>query len=258
MRGAYAAGAMMGLQAAGARFDAVYGSSSGACSAAYYAAGQPEGLRIWQEHLDGSKLLRARNLLRGRPYLDLDYLIDDVFARRVPLDVARLRASPAPVWVTMTEARSGRATYWDLRRVRSPLRVLKGSAALPIAYGRPVGFEGESYLDGGLADPIPLRRALADGATRVTVVLTKPLGHRRRPAGRALALVGSLPYPGARRALATMHERYNDALDLIAEAPPGVTIRAIAPPEGLPLSRLMRRADQLRAAVEQGMRDAAP
>src|SRR5581483_1480122 len=138
MRGAYAAGALVGLDAAGERFDAVYASSSGACSAAYLHARQPEGLRIWQEHLDGAKLLRARNLLVGRPYLDLEYLVDEVFARRVPLDLARLRAAEAPLWITLTDARTGRAEYRDLRREADPLRVLKATAALPIAYARPV------------------------------------------------------------------------------------------------------------------------
>lgn len=256
MRGAYAAGALVGLQQAGERFDAVYASSSGACSAAYLAAGQPEGLRIWQEHLDGAKLIRARNLLVGRPLLDLEYLIDEVFAKRVPLDVAKLRAASHPLWITMTDARTGACEYRDLRRVDAPLRLLKATAALPIAYWRVVELEGRSFVDGGMADPIPLRRALEEGATRVTVVLTRPLGYRRPPAKRALTLLGSLPYPGARRTFDTMHERYNDALDLVARPPPGVEVRAIAPPPTLRLSRLMRDADGLRRAVAQGMSDA--
>jgi predicted patatin/cPLA2 family phospholipase len=253
MRGAYAAGAIIGLQQAGERFDAVYASSSGACSAAYFAAGQPEGLSIWREHLDGPKLIRASNLLRGRPLLDLGYLVDEVFARRVPLDVAALRRAPHPTWVTVTHAGTGEAEHRDLRREKAPLETLRASAALPFAYGRTVKLDGARYVDGGLADPIPLRRALEDGADEVTVVLTRPRGYRRPPARRALVALSS-PHRGARRAMATMHERYNQALDL-AEATPGV--RVIAPPPTLRLSRLMRGADELRAAVAQGMSDAA-
>src|SRR5581483_7506668 len=231
-------------------------SSSGACSAAYLHARQPEGLRIWQEHLDGAKLLRARNLLVGRPYLDLEYLVDEVFARRVPLDLARLRAAEAPLWITLTDARTGRAEYRDLRREADPLRVLKATAALPIAYARPVRVEGRPYLDGGMADPIPVRRAVLEGADDVTVVLTKPLGYRRPPASRGTVLVGSLPYPGAAGAFASLHERYNAALDFVAKPPEGVRVRVVAPPPELRLSRLMRRAEDLRRAVAQGVDDA--
>jgi predicted patatin/cPLA2 family phospholipase len=256
MRGAYAAGALAGLRARGERFDAVHAASSGACSAAYLHAEQDEGLRIWQEHLDGAKLLRARNLLVGRPYLDLEYLVDEVFARRVPLDLARLRAAKAPLWVTLTDARTGAAEYRDLRREPDPLRALKATAALPIAYARPVRLGGRAYLDGGMADPIPVARAIAAGADDVTLVLTRPLGYRRAPASRGTVLLGSLPYPGAARAFATLHERYNAALELARDPPAGVRVRAIAPPPTLRLSRLMRRAEDLRRAVQQGVDDA--
>ncbi|MEA3201837.1 MAG: hypothetical protein QOE90_3265 [Thermoplasmata archaeon] len=252
MRGAYAAGAIMGLQQAGERFDAVYASSSGACSAAYFAAQQAEGLRIWQEHLDGTKLIALRNLARGRPLLDLGYLVDEVFGRRVPLDLDAMRRAPHPTWVTVTHARTGEAEHRDLRREKAPLETLRASAALPLAYGRSVRLGRERYVDGGLADPIPLRRALADGADEATVVLTRPRGYRRTPAGRALVALSS-PHRGARLAMARMHERYNDALDLLDR--PGV--RVIAPPPTLRLSRLMRGAEDLRRAVAQGMADAA-
>lgn len=255
MRGAYAAGAVSGLYDAGLRYDAVYASSSGACTSAYLHAEQREGLAIWERHLSGGRLLRPINLARGRPYLDLDYLIDEVFARRVPLDLARLRAAPAPLWVTVTRARDGAVEYRDLRRAADPLRVLRASAALPIAYPTPVLLEDEAYIDGGIGDPIPVLRAIADGATDITVVLTKPLGYRREPAGAFLTWWGTRPYPTAARAFATVHERYNAALDAIARPPRGVTVRAIAPPADLHLKRLSSRAKVLRAAVARGMAD---
>ncbi|MHB8605819.1 MAG: patatin-like phospholipase family protein [Thermoplasmatota archaeon] len=258
MRGAYAGGALVGLQRAGERFDAVYASSSGACSAAYLAAEQPEGLRIWDEMLGGTKLINAANVLIGRPFLDLDYLIDEIFGKRVPLDVERLRASRAPLWVTLTDAESGAVEYRDLRRAEKPLRVLRATAALPIAYASPVELDGRFYLDGGVADPIPLAKAIADGATDVTVVLTQHAGFRHRSLGPYIARVGAMPYPGARDALVRHHERANAALDLIARPPAGVRIRVIAPPASLKGSRLSASERHLRAAVAQGLADAGP
>jgi predicted patatin/cPLA2 family phospholipase len=254
MRGAYAGGVLVGLTNAGERFDAVYASSSGACSAAYLAAQQPEGIRIWEDYLHGNRLLSVANVLRGRPYLDLDYLVDDVFGHHLPLDLARLRASTSPLWVTLTDAETGLVEYRDLRREAEPLRAIRATAALPIAYPRPVEIEGRCFFDGGIGDPIPLRRAIEEGAQDITVVLTNALGYRHRPMASWAARLGSRPYPGAIDAFRTRHERYNDALDLVAHPPSGVTIRAIAPPPALHLSRSARR---LRAAVAQGLADAA-
>lgn len=256
MRGAYAAGVLSGLLRAGEEFDAFYASSSGACSSAYMAAGQVDAVRVWEELLHGQQLIRWTNPLRGRPCLDLDYLIDDVFGRQVPLDVEALRRSRAGVWVTLTNATTGDVEYRDLRRERNPLDALRGSAALPLAYGRPVVLDGQAYLDGGMADPIPVKRALDDGATDITVVLTRPMGYRRTPSARWVTWLASRPYPTARCAIDRMHERYNAALDAIGAPPEGVTVRAIAPPTHLRLTRMMRGMDDLRRAVAQGAQDA--
>jgi predicted patatin/cPLA2 family phospholipase len=255
MRGAYAAGALVGLLQSSPEPDAMYASSSGACSAAYLAAHQPEGVTIWKDHLHGSRLLRASNVLRGRPYLDLDYLVDEVFARRVPLDVPKLRAAKHPLFVTMTRARDGAVEYHDLRAATDPLAVLRATAALPIAYPRAVRVDGEDYVDGGLGDPIPVQRALDDGADDVTVVLTKPLGYRRKPADRFSTWLAARSTPGIRRAFETLHERYNAALSLLESPPRGVTMRVVAPSPELRLSRLMHSATKLRAAVGAGFRD---
>lgn len=256
MRGAYAAGVLMGLKKAGREYDAIYASSSGACSAAYLAAGQEEGLSIWEKHLHGNRLLSATNFARGKPYLDLDYLIDEVFAKRVPLDIDALRASAAPVWITVTRARDGVVEYRDLRQESDPLHVLRATAALPIAYGKAVKLGGESYLDGGMGDPIPVVRALSEGATHITAVLTKPLGYRRPASPAWLTWFGSLPYPGASPAFATLHERYNEALANLERPPPFVQVKIITPPPKLALGRLTRNKRDLRRAVKQGLADA--
>jgi len=254
MRGAYAAGAVAGLLRAGERFDAMYAASSGACATAYLAAGQLDSLRVWEELHDG--LIRPSNILRAKPPLDLDFLFGDVCASRLPLDVDALRASPAPLWVPLTDAQSLQVEYRDVRREEDPLAVLRAAAALPLAYGRAETLGGRRYFDGGMSDPIPVLRALRDGATDVTVVLTRPLGYRRRPNPAWLCHLAARPYPEAHRVFARFHERYNEALDAVARPPPGVEVRAIAPPPRLRLRQFMRGVDDIRRAIEQGMRDA--
>lgn len=41
--------------------------------------------------------------------------------------------------------------------------------------------DGHPYADGGLVDPIPIRRALQDGATEITVLLTHSPSFRLKP-----------------------------------------------------------------------------
>lgn len=256
MRGAYAAGAVAGLLRARERFDAMYAASSGACATAYLVAGQLDSLDLWAE-LPRGGLIRPSNALRGRPVLDLDHLFVNVCGSRFPLDVDALRRADAPLFVPLVDADSLAVEYRDLRREEDPLAVLRAAAALPLAYGRRETINDRSFFDGGMADPIPVLRAIEEGATEITAVLTQRAGYRCRPTPAWISWLAARPYPAAREVFARFHERYNAALDAIAHPPPGVTVRAIAPPRRLKLHPFMRSERRIRRAVWRGLKDAA-
>src|SRR5436853_616842 len=71
------------------------------------------------------------------------------------------------------------AIYHDLRQ-GDIIAWLKATGRLPFASGPPVTIDGRTLLDGGILDPIPARKAVADGATELTIVLNKPPGPRVR------------------------------------------------------------------------------
>ena len=56
--------------------------------------------------------------------------------------------------------------------------MLRATCAIPI-YFPPVQMDGETYYDGGLADPIPILRSLHDGNERNLIVLTQPESYRK-------------------------------------------------------------------------------
>jgi predicted patatin/cPLA2 family phospholipase len=91
MRGVISAGAVTALEHLGLAqcFDAVYGVSAGAFDAAYMLAGQAAmGTSIYFEDLPAARFLSARRMLAARPAIALDEVIDEIIARRKPLDVA--------------------------------------------------------------------------------------------------------------------------------------------------------------------------
>lgn len=254
MRGAYAAGAVAGLLRAGERYDAMYAASSGACATAYLAAGQHDSLDLWRELPRG--LIRPANALRGLPILDFDFLFGDMCGSRMPLDVEALRRAQSPLYVPLVDADSLAVEYPDLRHAEDPIAVLRAASALPIAYGRAETLDGRRYFDGGMADPIPVLRAVAEGAKDITVVLTRRREYRRRANPEWLNRLAARPYPAAREVFAMFHERYNEARELIDAPPPGVRIRAIAPPPRLRLREFMRSERAVRKAVRRGQKDA--
>jgi predicted patatin/cPLA2 family phospholipase len=256
MRGAYAAGAIVELvQNQRRTYDAIWATSSGAASAAYAVTRQPEGITIWRDHLHGRRLVNPWRLLAARPALDLDYLVDEVFAKRVPLDVQALKRSGTPLIVPATDADDGRANYFDLRR-GDPFPILKAAMALPGAIRKPIEIEGQPYVDGGVVDQVPIQKAIDAGATDITVVLTRPASYTPRPMGRLGLRLASGPFPGIRGALMTRHERYLRAMRTLKSPPAGVRVRVVRPRLEMPLKRWTRKRRLLLAAIQAGGEDA--
>jgi predicted patatin/cPLA2 family phospholipase len=252
MRGAWAAGVLAYLQERGRRqYDLVYAASSGACSAAYFVAGMWEpGLAIWREL--ACNVVRKTNFLRRKPIIDLAYLVDHVFRTRIPLSVEALQKAPTRFFIVLTDCPTGAPVYFHVRddRVFAALRV---TASMPLATRGFDFVDGRPYADGGVADPIPIRQAIQDGATDITVVLTHNPAFRLKPIPRWL---GKLAYPEfpmvAQVWTARQNVNYNNALDLMKQPPPGIRIQVFRPLRPLPVGSFTVEPKQIAAALVRG------
>jgi predicted patatin/cPLA2 family phospholipase len=181
MRGTVSAGMAHALHELGLlnAFDAVYGSSAGAISGAWLLSSEPDRLRGWAEP-DYAKTLirRSRMLLRGRPVVDVETLIEVVYRLQWPMDFGSVLESPVEFHPLATDAVSGTATDLSpLIHDPAELRLaLRASACMPLLAGPPVSLDGHRFYDAGVSESIPYRTALAQGATHVLVLRS------RRPA----------------------------------------------------------------------------
>jgi predicted patatin/cPLA2 family phospholipase len=181
MRGTISAGMAYGLHELGlvSAFDAVYGSSAGAINAAWLLSARPDGLLGWTNPAFAQALISWRAMLRRRPVIDVETLVEEVYVREFPMDFASVMANPVQYHPLATDAATGLAA--DLMpMLGSPAEfrlALRASAALPFLAGPPVTLRGRRFYDAGVAEPIPFRTPLAQGATHVMVLRSK------RPAG---------------------------------------------------------------------------
>lgn len=254
LRGAFVAGVMGELTRLGVpRFDDVVAVSSSAPTAAYYATDQvASALEIWREYTHSSQLVAPRNLLRGRPLLDLDRLVN-VFRRVVPLSAAALATSPTRLWIGVTDCATGAARY-PRAAPESVFDLLRASMALPIAYGRVVRLADGHAIDGGVAAPIALPHALSLAPSRLVVVLTRPAGQRRRPSWlRDQLIAWSYPrHPGARHAMRTHAARTTLIARRLDDLAARGELDVIRPDAPLPASRLARDRAAIHATIACG------
>ena len=196
MRGTVSAGMALALHELGlvSAFDAVYGSSAGAITGAWLLSSTPEGLRGWADPDYARTLIRWSALLRGRPVVDVRTLVEVVYQTEFPMDFDSVLASPVEYHPLGTDAETGEST--DLRPlIADPVELrlaLRASASLPFLAGPPVELRGRRFYDAGVAESIPFRTPLAQGATHVLVLRSRrPPGDR--PARAPRLTTGATP-----------------------------------------------------------------
>ncbi|HXC84556.1 MAG TPA: patatin-like phospholipase family protein, partial [Trebonia sp.] len=179
MRGTVSAGMALALHELGltSAFDAVYGASAGAITGAWLLSSRPEGLRGWTEPSYASTLIRWSALLRGRPVVDVRTLIEVVYQTEFPMDFGSVLASEVEYHPLATDAITGESI--DLRPLitdPAELRLaLRASASLPFLAGPPVRLRGRRFYDAGIAESVPFRTPLAQGATHILVLRSRGL-----------------------------------------------------------------------------------
>ena len=269
MRGAITGGMALELDRLGltATFDDAYGSSAGALNAAWLLSGAAaRGISTWSDPALRTASMRRGNLLRGRPIVDSSYLTDVVYERLAPMPFDEILSGPVGFHPLATDAATGAATDLAPEIVdRTTLKMaLRATTALPLLSGRPVELGGRLFFDAGLAEAIPYRTAIEQGATHLLVLRSRRLGEQEsaNSSGRSARIVArylSRYGPGVAEAFLGRAERLiADDLRLEQlEADPAAApaVLSIRPPDGTPpIARLERDSAPVAAGIAAGER----
>ncbi|MBI5105065.1 MAG: patatin-like phospholipase family protein [Solirubrobacterales bacterium] len=194
MRGVVSAGMTAALERLGLAdaFDLVVGSSAGALNGAGLLAGVAgQGPGVYAGPLASREFINPARLLIGRPAVDLRFLLTYAATNLGPDGAAdpeaeaRAIATLAPlVCVAVDVDTAEGATFTDLRTREQLWQALMATMRMPLFGGRPVEIDGRRFIDGALAEPVPLQTALDLGATHVLVLQTRPYGVPRSTGSR--------------------------------------------------------------------------
>lgn len=258
MRGMFSAGVMDVLMENGITFDGAIGVSAGAAFGMNYKSGQiGRVLRYNTRYVRDKRYCGLGVLLRTGNLYSADFCYDEVPRTLDPFDFDAYEKNPMEFYVTLTDVQSGRPVYHKYTgREDHCFDWIRASAALP-PVSCPVEIDGKKYLDGGLADAIPIRFFERRGYDRNLVVLTRPADYRKgKTSMMPVMRLRYGKYPNVIRVLERRHRVYNGTLSYIAQKEAAGEILVLRPEAPLPLKRMERDPERLKEAYEIGRRTA--
>ena len=190
------------------------GVSAGIADGVSYVSKQPQrNLEIMQKYRNDKRYMSRSNWKNSKSIFGLDFIFDDIPNKLIPFDMETFRAYDGTCLVGVTNAESGQIEYNNAMDMDDKFTMLRATCALPMFFPA-IDLDGNKYYDGGLADPIPVKKALEDGCDKVIIVLTQPRGYVKKLGkyDKVGARMLGLKYPAIRECILSRPERYNEAI----------------------------------------------
>ena len=236
----------------------VIGVSAGSCNALGYVSKQPGRTRDCMIHKEKeySYYYGFRKFIKEKSLMDMDMVFDRYPNEIYPFDYDTYFASDIECEIVTTNCVTGRAEYMtedsDKQRL---MKICRASCSMPLICPM-VNVDGIPYLDGGLADSIPIERAMEIGNGKSIVILTRNPGYRKKMPSRATVQLYSRAYkkyPNLIRSIVNRSIMYNRTMKLLEQLESEGKIFVLRPL--IPtVSRLEKDYDALMHFYEHGYR----
>jgi len=216
-RGVYSAGVLDVLMKNEIWADAVYGTSAGALAGVNYVSRDiGRAPFIFLTLMKDHRFMNPLRLATKGSVFNFDLLFYEVPKEGVPFNSEEFFTSKTEFYACATNCVTGEATYFS-KLDPEFYNGLAASCSLPLTT-KPTMVHDVPYLDGGVVDSVSVAKALADGADKVIVVLTRSKGYRKKniPANqRRLAHAMYHHYPVLLEHYDVSPKTYNEEMDYI-------------------------------------------
>ncbi len=257
-RGVFTSGVLDCLMEKDLYLSHVIGVSAGACNAVDYVSRQPGRTRDCMIPTDksGSYYYGVRKFVKEKSLMNMDLIFDRYPNELIPFDYDTYFQSEIECELVTTSCLTGQAEYMTERKERQRLmKICRASSSMTLICPIVIVVE-RPYLDGGLADSIPVERALELGNEKIVVILTRNAGYRKKPVSKGMAQMyrrAYRSYPNLVKAILRRSFYYNRTMNRLEELEREGRIFVLRP-EVKPVSRLERNREQLMGFYEHGCR----
>lgn len=259
LRGIYTSGIYDYLLDNNIEIDYCFGVSSGSANLINYVSGQRgRSKKFYQEYSFEKEYMGVGSYFKHGMLINLDYLYSGLSdsTGKDPLDYEAIKSSKIRYNTVSTDALTCTPRYFtkdDLSK--DDYTLLKACCALPVACRKPVDFKGNKYFDGGLSDPIPYKKAFADGCDKLIICITLPKDYRKEPMPEWLVKILLSKYPKIMDSVLKSHNSYNKGIEEIFELEKQGKALVIYPEECFGVDTITRDKEGMEKLYQLGYND---
>lgn len=257
MRGLYTCGVLDFFMDNSIYFKDIYGVSAGACHGCSYVSKQRgRALATSVKYVGDKNYCSIYSLIKTGDLFNVKMLYDEIPNHLEPFDFDTWNKSESRLYSVVCNCRTGKAEYRLLGDMKKDIIWVRASASLPLV-SRMVVIDGEKYLDGGIADSIPVKKALESGYDRAVIVLTQPKGYRKsHSSAMPLIRMKYRKYPELVKAMENRHIVYNETAEFIEKMEDEGRAFVLRPEKSPDFARIEKDPKKLNALYEEGLKDA--
>lgn len=250
----FSAGVMDALLDNDIMFPYCIGVSAGITNGVSYISKQKKrNLDILMKYRNDKRYLGVRNFLKHKSLFGLDFVFGEIPNTLSPFDMKTFQNYEGKILVGVTNALTGKTEYFNGKDLDDKCSILRATCAIPLFFPA-IKINDNYYYDGGICDPIPIKKAIEDGNEKHLIVLTRPKEYRKT-LSRGNIFVSKLfkkKYPNLKDPLLTRHNLYNETVRFCEELESQGKAVIIRPTLEQSIESFEKDTNKLRAGYNNG------
>ena len=256
MRGLYTAGVLDVFMDNKIEVNTIIGVSAGALFGINYKSNQRgRVLRYNKKYANDKRYMGLRSLLTTGNIMNKEFCFGELIYKLDKFDFERYEKSNLNFYATVTNVETGKAEYINVDDLENNMEYLRASGSMPLL-SRIVTVNGKKYLDGGMADSIPYKKASQFGCDKIIVVLTRPKGYIKEKTNMKPYNLIYRHYPNFLNTIENRYLNYNNTLDELEKEEHYGNIFVIRPSRDTGIKRLEKDVLKIEEMYKLGVNDA--
>lgn len=250
----FSAGVMDALLEHNISFPYCIGVSAGITNGfSYFSSQKGRNLEVLEKYRNDKRYLGIRNFFKCKSIFGLDFVFDEIPNKLSPYNIEALTNYKGRVLVGVTNAITGKTEYLDGKKVDTKNTMLRATCAIPLFFPA-IKINENYYYDGGLLDPIPIKKAIKDGNEKHLIILTRPKSYRKKLSkGNIIAAkIVSRKYPKLKDSFLTRHKLYNETVRFCEELEKQGKAIILRPREDQAIESFEKDIEKLKKGYQDG------